>query len=413
MSSKGDINAQLTVFTQQLKRRQIAGSKDVALATANMLKRFVKARRWTSIEMMIEQVREVGAKLAAAQPYEFTCGNVVRRVLKSIRTIDETYLLDIAANAEAGSSAHHGSGSQHISARADSPVSDPRQVSVGASDIDEEQNKSASMFGLLSIGQNEGNKPSRQSSGLTPSGLFASSEIRNEARDRRDAVVNEIDGLIDEITNDDPLFKSAMDMINPHEVILAPCPASKTVFDFLIRAASKKRSISVIITESYPNGVKEARVAVQRLNAAGVSATLIPDSAVYAVMAKVSKIIISARAVLANGGCIASSGVSMACHAAKQFRKPVLIMAGSYKLSPMYPFDSESLIEVGNSGRVIDYGDAELMDKLEVLNPLYDYITPELIDIVITADGGVSPNFIYRLVLDNYSPQDQSLTASA
>lgn len=411
MSSKGDINAQLTVFTQQLKRRQIAGSKDVALATANMLKRFVKARRWTSIEMMIDHVREVGARLAAAQPYEFTCGNVVRRVLKSIRTIDETFLLDIAANAEAGSSWHNGSGSQNISARADSP-SDSRQVSVGASDIDEEQNKSASMFGLLSIGQNEGSKPSRQN-GLTPSGLFASSEIRNEARDRRDAVVNEIDGLIDEITNDDPLFKSAMDMINPHEVILAPCPASKTVFDFLIRAASKKRSISVIITESYPNGVKEAQLAVQRLNAAGVSATLIPDSAVYAVMAKVSKIIISARAVLANGGCIASSGVSMACHAAKQFRKPVLIMAGSYKLSPMYPFDSESLIEVGNSGRVIDYGDAELMDKLEVLNPLYDYITPELIDIVITADGGVSPNFIYRLVLDNYSPQDQSLTTPA
>lgn len=378
MSSKGDINTQISSFVQQLKRRQISGSKEVALATANLLIRYISARRWTSTEIMVQKVRELGVRLVEAQPFEFTCGNVVRRVLKSIRTIDEAI----------------------------TPAKEGDQS-------DEEQNSSASMFGLLSIQQQEfprSSAPNQEGrdQGLTPGGLFANETERQKARDRRNAVVDEINILIDEIQNDDPLFKAGTDLITPHDVILTPCPASNTVFEFLKRLASK-RQVSVIVTESYPNGVESAKKTVERLNSANVAATLIPDAAVYAIMPKVSKVVISARAVLANGGCIASSGVAMACHAAKQFRKPVLMMAGSYKLSPIYPYDAENLIEVGNSGKVVDFRDAELMDKLEVLNPLYDYIPPELVEIVITADGGASPNFVYRLILDNYSVQDQNL----
>lgn len=379
MSSKGDINTQISSFVQQLKRRQISGSKEVALATANLLIRYISARRWTSTEVMVEMVRELGAKLVEAQPFEFTCGNVVRRVLKSIRTIDEAI----------------------------TPAKE-------GNESDDEQESSASMFGLLSTQQQYFPHSSTASQegkgqGLTPGGLFANDLERQKARDRRNAVVDEINVLIDEITNDDPLFKAGTDLITPHDVILTPCPASNTVFDFLKRLASK-RQVSVIVTESYPNGVESAKQVVEKLNKANVAATLIPDAAVYAIMPKVSKVVISARAVLANGGCIASSGVAMACHAAKQFKKPVLMIAGSYKLSPIYPYDAENLIEVGNSGKVVDFRDAELMDKLEVLNPLYDYIPPELVDIVITTDGGASPNFIYRLILDNYSVQDQNLS---
>jgi len=376
MSSKGDINTQISLFVQQLKRRQISGSKEVALATANLLIRYISARRWTSTEAMVHQVRELGARLVDAQPFEFTCGNVVRRVLKSIRTIDEAI----------------------------SPQGDDEES-------DDEKESAASMFGLLSISEDStDNATTDHKSGLTPGGLFASEEERTKARDRRNAVIDEIHLLIDEISNDDPIFKAGIDLVTPQDVILAPCPTSQTVADFIFRLAAK-RNVSIIVTENYPNGVTHAKKFVEKLTEHRVPATLIPDAAVYAVMAKVSKVLISARAVLANGGCIASSGVAMACQAAKQFTKPVMMIAGSYKLSPIYPFDVESLIEVGNSGKVVDFRDAELMNRLEVINPLYDYIAPELVDIVITADGGVSPNFVYRLILDNYSTLDQNLAA--
>lgn len=368
MSSKGDINTQISLFLAQLKRRQISGAKQVALATANLLVRFISSRRWTSTDAMIVQIRLLGARLVDAQPYELTCGNVIRRVLKNIRTINETLAPSVADG--------------------------------------EEEDAGASMFGLLSVAESK--EKELEDEGLTPSGYFVSEEVRTKARDLRNAVIDEIQGLIDEIQNDDVLFKAGIDMINDRDVLLTPCASSRTMTDFLLRAATK-RNFSVIITESYPNNVAQAKQMVLRLRDAGVRATLIPDAAIFAVMAKVSKVLISARAVLANGGCIAASGVAMACHAAKQFTKPVLSIAGSYKLSPIYPFDVESLIEVGNSGNVIDFSNDELIDKLEVINPLYDYISPELVDIVICSDGGASPNFVYRLILDNYSEHDREL----
>lgn len=398
MSTKGDINTQIQLFLAQLKRRQISGSKDVALATANLLIRFISSRRWTSTDAMIVQLRLLGTRLIDAQPYELTCGNVVRRVLKNIRTINETLQPNVT---------------------------------------DEEEDASASMFGLLSVtnetNQEDGATPSTANSagsagagsaspdfvnssanedGLTPSGYFVSEEVRTKARDLRNAVIDEIQGLIDEIQNDDVLFKASIEMINDGDTLLMPCPSSKTLTELLLKAAAK-RNFSVIITEGYPNSVVQARDMVEKLRAAGLNATLVPDAAVFAVMAKVSKVLISARAVLANGGCIAASGVAMACHAAKQFTKPVLSIAGSYKLSPIYPFDVESLIEVGNSGKVVDFKDDELVDRLEVINPLYDYIAPDLVDIVISTDGGASPNFMYRLILDNYSDLDRVLSSAA
>ncbi|GMM51322.1 translation initiation factor eIF2B subunit beta [Starmerella bacillaris] len=394
MSSKGDINTQISLFLTQLKRRQISGAKEVALATANLLIRFISSRRWVSTTAMIEQIRILGAKLVDAQPYELTCGNVIKRVLKNIRTINEAF-------APKGNK---------------------------DTDLEEDLNPSSSMLGLLSVsdsmntsgdGDSSNNssmanltkhKSNEAEPGLTPSGYYVSEEVRAKARDLRNAVIDEIQSLIDEIQNDDPLFKAGIDMITDSDLLLTPCPSSKTMVDFLLKAAAK-RNFTVIVTESYPNNVEKAKKMVQQLKNAGVKSTLIPDAAVFAVMAKVSKVVISARAVLANGGCIASSGVAMACHAAKQFTKPVLSIAGSYKLSPIYPFDVESLIEVGNSSKVIDFSDAELMDKLEVINPLYDYISPELIDIVISSDGGASPNFVYRLILDNYSEHDQHLSS--
>lgn len=353
MSARGDINVQIAAFTAQLQRREIVGSRAVALATANLISRFVSSRRWPTADDLITQVRRLGRELERAQPHEFACGNVIRRVLKSIRTVDEN--VDVVE------------------------------------DTSGDRERRSSMFGILKVPATEDKMGDHMRS-----------------RDLKAAVIEDIQVLIEEIGNEEPLQRVGIEMINDNDVILTPCPRSATLLEFFLKVG-QKRNFEVIVTESYPNGVADAKRFAEELTKAGIHTQVLPDAAVNAVMSKVSKVIISPRTVLANGGLIASSGMALPCLAAKNFNKPVLVFAGSYKLSLLYPFDVETLIEVGNSGKVIDFADAELMDRLEVANPLCDYLGPELLDIIITTDGGHSPNFMYRIVLDNYSAQDQIL----
>lgn len=166
-------------------------------------------------------------------------------------------------------------------------------------------------------------------------------------------------------------------------MILTATPDSKTVLSFLLRA-SQKRKFVVLVTESFPNTTAHAHAFSKRLAKAGIETFVIPDTLVYSVMGRVGKVVIGARTVLANGSCVASAGVASVCECAVQYRTPVLAVTGLYKLSPRYPFDIEALIEVGDSGKVVDFTDCGLVEQVEVLNPLYDYVPPNHIDIYVT-----------------------------
>jgi translation initiation factor eIF-2B subunit beta len=48
----------------------------------------------------------------------------------------------------------------------------------------------------------------------------------------------------------------------------------------------------------------------------GINTTLIPDSAVYALMSRVNKVIFSTHAIMANGGLVTYSGAYMIALAA-------------------------------------------------------------------------------------------------
>lgn len=252
----------------------------------------------------------------------------------------------------------------------------------------------SSMFGLLST-NNE-----------ATSG--ASSERPNHKDERAD-IIEGIQELIDEIGNlDDTIAGMSLDMIHENEVLLTPTPNSKTVQEFLLRA-SQKRKFTVIVAECYPNEIESTHAFARKLQNAGVETVIIPDTATFAVMSRVGKVVIGTRTVLANGGCVSSTGVSLVCECAKEYKTPVLAVTGLYKLSPLYPFDIENLIEVGDSGKVIDFRESNLMSSVEVMNPTYDYVAPEHIDIYITNLGGFSPSFTYRIVLDHYSQEDVQL----
>lgn len=54
-----------------------------------------------------------------------------------------------------------------------------------------------------------------------------------------------------------------------------------------------------------------------------IKTTVIPDSAVFAMMSRVNKVIIGTHTVLANGGLRASSGIYAVALAAKHYSVPV------------------------------------------------------------------------------------------
>ena len=88
--------------------------------------------------------------------------------------------------------------------------------------------------------------------------------------------------------------------------------------------------------------------------------------------------------MLANGGLVAAAGTKVIAHAAKVHHIPVVVVSGVYKLSPVYPFDFEALIEHGDSSKIIGYEEGDLVDKINIENPLYDYVPAELVDLYIT-----------------------------
>lgn len=252
------------------------------------------------------------------------------------------------------------------------------------------------MFSLLSHPETDTSLPGSAAQG-SPSGRLPG---HAPSKDIRAEVLEGIGEIIDELGQvDDQIAAYALDHIHSNEIILTHT-SSTTVQKFLLKAAAK-RKFTVIHAESYPNNHEAVHTAVsgtrygdeeilsvesfqKPLIALGITVILIPDSAVFALMSRVNKVILGTHSVLANGGLVAAAGTRVIARAAKVHQTPVVVVSGVYKLSPVYPFDFDSLIEYGDASNVLGYEDGDLVDQIDVQNPLYDYVPAELVDLYIT-----------------------------
>eukprot|EP00956_Cyclotella_meneghiniana_P014484 scaffold21659_cov75-Cyclotella_meneghiniana.AAC.1 len=222
--------------------------------------------------------------------------------------------------------------------------------------------------------------------------------------DLRQSVMEAIQEMMSELED---LHKNINDQATQHihagEIILTYA-LSKTVELFLKAAATKKRKFQVIVCEGAPHfgGHQMAK----SLAEAGIDTTVIHDAATFAIMARVNK---------ANGGLIAPSGSNMVALAAKQNSVPVVTVAGMFKLCPMYPHEGQdTLNDLISPSSVMDYsllGDP-VLSEVELVNPVHDYIPPQLIDLYVTNIGGFQPSYIYRLLAEYYHSDDWELLAN-
>lgn len=105
----------------------------------------------------------------------------------------------------------------------------------------------------------------------------------------------------------------------------------------------------------------------------------------FAIMSRVNKVILGAHAVLANGGMFATTGSLIAATAARAHSTPVVVCAGQFKLTPLWNLYHEyGALDFGDPSSVLGFEEGDLVDKVEVVNPYYDYVRPELIDGFIT-----------------------------
>jgi len=80
----------------------------------------------------------------------------------------------------------------------------------------------------------------------------------------------------------------------------------------------------------------------------------VSDAAIFAIMARVNKVIVGCSAVLANGGIVSHVGMHNIALAAKHHSVPFVVCTGMFKLSPTFPHDQYSLSELTSPVRRIN-----------------------------------------------------------
>jgi len=121
------------------------------------------------------------------------------------------------------------------------------------------------------------------------------------------------------------------------------------------------------------------------LSEAGISTFLVPDSSIYAIMSRVSKVILGAHAIIANGGMFAITGSLLAATAAQAHSTPVVVCAGQFKITPLWNlYQDYSALDSSDPSSVLGFEEGNLVDKVDVINPYYDYVRPDLVYAYIT-----------------------------
>lgn len=428
-----DRSSQLAVkeFATQLRRQQIAGTKAVAEATAKTIRAVVSSAKYRRLEELVQMIRNVGRYLQDSLKSEPVIGNVTRRILFLLREEAKAaaHMDEPPATAQAAKAHPHPSVAQSLAALSLSPAAPSSPATSMHTARPSLGGRSFSIADLVLSGASATPRGGSPNMDQSVDDLLDASPLRNvvhadelsDDSDEADApqgqsthayqlkplLIQAIQELIDEIeTVDTNISKDARDHIHSGEVILT-VGNSSTVRNFL-RSAAKHRKFITVVPESAPgfSGHELAR----SLSAAGLPVLLVPDSNLYALMPRVSKVLLGARCVLANGGILAAIGAKAVAMAAREHSTPIVALAGVYRISPDWTWVGPERLTGGNQGpvsQVVNYAtSSRLAEEAEIANPLWDFVYPSELDVIITNVGEHPPSYVYRLIQENYHEED-------
>ncbi|KAK6179184.1 translation initiation factor eIF-2B subunit beta [Patella vulgata] len=344
-----DLNERIEAFTKEMRQGNHPGSYSVANDTVNLLKRIIAQKKWTNALDLMNVLKTEGKRLMASQPSETVIGNMVRRVLKIIR---EEY-----ASASRGTT--------------------------------EEEESQDSLHKLL-LAEKHPDDFSSHTPNLKASVIEAISELQSELE-----------------TSAENIASQALEHIHSNEVIMT-CGKSKTVEEFLKNAA-KQRKFQVIVVECAP--FYYGQELALSLAKSGIETMVINDTAIFAIMSRVNKVIIGTHTVMANGGLKAINGSHAIALAAKHYSTPLIVCAAMFKLSPQYlcSYDQDAFNKFVSPHEVLQFSEGEILAKAQIHNPVFDYVPSELVTLFISNIGGNAPSYVYRLLSELYHPDDHDL----
>ncbi|KAI9671864.1 MAG: GCD complex subunit gcd7 [Alyxoria varia] len=317
-------------------RGQLHGSRQCAIAASNLLVNVISEYHPKSPSDLLERIRTAGRRISG-DFNEFAVGNVVRRALGLVREASGT---------------------------ADLPETN------GSTSLDNSTNLNGTA-----------DTPSQDDTAI--------SSIKEDVLDGLRELLDELDQA------DKQISEYAPEHIHAHETILT-YGCSLTAQKFFLTAA-KTRKFTLFQVEGYPNehegshdvsvkGAKRNRAETARddrlkpLTAAGVTVVIVPDSAVFALMARASKVVLPSQAVFANGGVVAAAGARAIARAARFHRTPVVVLSAIYRLTPEYPWEPDHLVKVGSP----NLNGEEGLEEVRTVNPITEYLEPACVDLVVT-----------------------------
>uniref|UniRef100_A0A452GYC9 Translation initiation factor eIF2B subunit delta n=1 Tax=Gopherus agassizii TaxID=38772 RepID=A0A452GYC9_9SAUR len=190
------------------------------------------------------------------------------------------------------------------------------------------------------------------------------------------------------------ISKYAFEKISDGDVILV-YGCSSLVSRTLCDAHANGRAFRVIVVDSRPR--LEGRDTLRRLVRKGIRCTYVMITAISYMLPEVSKVLLGAHALLANGSVMSRVGTSQIALVSKAYNVPVLVCCETYKFCERVQTDSFVSNELDDPDDLIlpGKGGAHLRgwkenSSLRLLNLVYDVTPPELVDLVIT-DLGMIP----------------------
>merc|ERR1719334_2058842 len=226
--------------------------------------------------------------------------------------------------------------------------------------------------------------------------------------DLKERVFEIIEELLIELeTSCEEISKQAIEHIHANEIILT-IGRSRTVEKFLKHAA-KTRKFEVIVAEAAP-GFSGHQMATS-LAKAKISTTVITDSAIFAMMARVNKVIIGTSSILADGGVVALSGSRSVALAAKHYSVPLIVLGSNYKLTPRFlsQGDSQSACILSSPAEVLGDLEGATKGKISSVNPVLEFVPPSLVTLFISNLSGYSPSYVYRQMDELYHAADKNI----
>ncbi|XP_077488072.1 eukaryotic translation initiation factor 2B subunit delta [Amblyomma americanum] len=183
----------------------------------------------------------------------------------------------------------------------------------------------------------------------------------------------------------------AQQKIMDEDVILTYC-CSSLVKGVLKLAHESGKKFRVIVVDSRPQ--YRGREMLNYLSDLGISCTYVLITGVSYIMKEVTKVVLGASTLLANGYVMGHIGTSQIALVAKSRNVPVLVCCETYKFSERVITDSFALNELGPTSQLVSSLPPNIkadgfkdLPSLSFLNLMYDVTAPQFVDMVITEKG--------------------------